>query len=164
MQAKKDSCTFCHPDDDLESRVINRTEDFTTYVSKPRFRYNHVIIAPSVHVEKMSELASKERQHILGNMTAEIALMADIIDGGRGTIIVQKFQPLQAENGIKVNHLHVHAWPRTLQDEENSILIPAPQSFEDFSLVNDDHVARSIMINGLRLRAARLGTPRRAQS
>lgn len=164
MEAKKDNCTFCHPDDDLESRIINRTGDFTTYVSKPRFRYNHVIIVPSIHVEKMSELASKERRHILGNIMAEIALMADIIDSGRGTIIVQKFQPLQAENGIKMNHLHVHAWPRTPQDEEDSVLIPAPQSFEDFSQINDDYVSRSIMINGLRLRAARLGTPRRGQS
>lgn len=155
MEGKKDNCTFCYPDESLEARIINRTDHFITFVSQPRFRENHVLITPSIHIEKMADLATPERRLMLGNIMAEIALMADMIDEGRGTIIVQKFQPLQEENGIKMNHLHIHAWPRLEADDNAGVPFPAPQNFDNFRPV-DDKESRMIMNSGLLLRLRRL--------
>lgn len=155
MEGKKDNCTFCYPDESLEARIINKTDDFITFVSQPRFRRNHILVAPSIHVEKMTELATPERYQILGNIMAEVAIMADMIDEGKGTIIVQKFQPLLQENGIKMNHMHIHAWPRLQEDEDASVPFPAPQNFDNFRKV-DEKESRSIMNSGLLLRLRRL--------
>jgi diadenosine tetraphosphate (Ap4A) HIT family hydrolase len=44
---------------------------------------------------------------------------------------MQKHQPLQAPNGIKVNHLHFHIFPR-LENEPELFPVPQPNAFEGF--------------------------------
>lgn len=61
----------------------------------------------------------------------ELGRLSNLLDEGFGTGIMQKYQPLQAENGIKVNHLHFHVFPRK-QQEESLFPVPQPNNFEGF--------------------------------
>lgn len=125
MGEKKDNCVFCDHEG-LKPVTVNRTASFLSIVSNPRFRPNHLLVIPTEHVEQMIELP----RVVLGRMMAEAAILASRVDDGYGTVITQKFQPRLNENGVKVNHLHIHVWPR-LADEEH-VPIPAPQSFDEF--------------------------------
>lgn len=152
MESKKENCVFCHPDDDLTSRIINQTKDFTSFLSQPRFRRNHVLVVPSVHYERLSEAPNRT----LGEMMGEVALLANCIDEGYGVVTAQKFQPLQPENGIKMNHLHIHAWPRLEEDEKNGIIMPAPRSSQDFTVPHAKDTEGWLRIIKPRLRIERL--------
>jgi histidine triad (HIT) family protein len=123
-----ENCTFCQPDNDLESRIIYRGEDYYSFVSKPMFRPAHTLVAPTEHYERMSEIPHET----LARMMGEAALLADWSDKGYGSVTLQKYQPLQTENGIKMDHAHVHIWPRTRRDEKNGIIIPAPKYRSNF--------------------------------
>lgn len=147
MNERRHGCNFCHPEN-LGDRVFNRTDDFTSFVSAPRFRRNHLLVVPADHYESMDQIPER----ILGRMMGEAAILGSLVDYGYGTMTIQKFQPLQAENGIKMNHLHVHVWPRTKEDEFNKTLMPAPQSFDDFrSSLGDEELAEDISRNAREL-------------
>jgi hypothetical protein len=54
--------------------------------------------------------------------------------------------PLQAENDVKMNHLHYHVSPRT-SEEECLFPVPSPNSFNGFLMPSNDAVitlARSL--------------------
>lgn len=152
MEKKRDNCTFCHHDDNLKNRIIEQTRDFTAFMSNPRFRQNHLIVVPSGHYETIYDAPEKT----LGKIMGEVGLLLNSIDEGYGTMMVQKFQPLQAENGIKMNHLHFHAWPRTFEDEMNGVLMPAPQSFDDFSQLSSDETEAELRVLMSNLKIAQL--------
>jgi diadenosine tetraphosphate (Ap4A) HIT family hydrolase len=61
----------------------------------------------------------------------ELGRLLVLLDEGFGTGIMQKYQPLQTENGIKVNHLHFHIFPRE-EIEDNLFPTPMPNSFQGF--------------------------------
>lgn len=147
MNERRHGCNFCHPEN-LGDRVFHQTDEFTSFVSEPRFRRNHLLVVPSDHYESMDQVPERP----LGRIMAEAAILASLVDYGYGTIIIQKFQPLQAENGIKMNHMHVHVWPRTKADELNHTLMPAPQSFDDFiSPLTDEELSLDITHNAREL-------------
>lgn len=147
MNERRHGCNFCHPEN-LGDRVFHRTEDFTSFVSEPRFRRNHLLVVPADHYESLNQIPER----VLGRIMGEAAILGSLVDYGYGTITIQKFQPLQAENGIKMNHLHVHVWPRTKEDERHKILMPAPQSFDDFqSPLTDEELADDISRNAREL-------------
>lgn len=81
---------------------------------------------------------------LLGRIVREAETIAHVVDHGYGTVVTQKSQPLQAENGIKMDHVHFHIWPRTKHDEKNGIVIPAPQSFDDFYIPSNDAERREL--------------------
>lgn len=143
MEGVKADCVFCDHDG-LKDLTINRTKSYLSIVSNPRFRANHLLVIPTEHAEQMVELP----RNVLGRMMAEAAILATRIDEGYGTVITQKFQPRLAENGVKVNHVHVHVWPRHQSEED--VPIPAPQSFDEFErnvstediLATQQHVRR----------------------
>lgn len=60
------------------------------------------------------------------------------LDIGFGTGIAEKYVPLQSENGIKMNHLHYHVFPRN--EEDVLFPVPEPNSFDGFFLPTDDEV------------------------
>ncbi len=69
----------------------------------------------------------------------ELGRLGMILDNGFGTGIIQKYMPLQAENGVKVNHLHYHVFPR--QEREARLFpVPVPNSFEGFIMPTNAEV------------------------
>ncbi len=68
---------------------------------------------------------------------AELGRLSLKLDNGFGAGMMQKFQPTQGENGIKVNHLHFHIFPR-LEEESGLFPVPEPNDFQDgFSFAPD---------------------------
>jgi diadenosine tetraphosphate (Ap4A) HIT family hydrolase len=130
MEIKVDDCTFCYPDEDLEQRAIERKDGMLSFFSKPRFRRHHILVVPEDHYEDIDEVPTDT----MGRLMGKAALLADLIDYGYGTIKLQKTQLLLGANGIRMKHLHVHVWPITKQDVRNDILVPAPQSVDDFHI------------------------------
>ncbi|USN97048.1 MAG: HIT domain-containing protein [Candidatus Nomurabacteria bacterium] len=134
MPEKKPDCAFCQPDDSMKNLIVNRGDGFISFFSKPRFRRNHLLVVPDEHYT----VASKMGAALLGRIVYEAESLADVVDFGYGSVVTQKSQPLQKENGIKMDHVHFHVWPRTKQDEKNGVVIPAPQSFDDFFIPSNE--------------------------
>lgn len=134
-------CPFCAKE--FIARTLHTSELMSSFVSRPWFRDGHCLVIPNRHVTTISELTPKESQEIMG----EIGRLSAILDNGFGTGVMQKYQPLQAENGIKVHHLHFHVFPRR---EEESDLFPAPQpnDFTGFSLPTDQQI-KSVLIKAV---------------
>lgn len=154
MGEKRQNCNFCNPNDEMRARTIKRGRDFISLASRPFYRPDHVLVIPTDHYEHMSDVP----EDTLGRMMGEAALLETYVDKGYGAIMAQKFQPLRAENSIKMNHVHIHVWPRTWRDEEQGVLIPAPQSFRDFVGPNNGFTQHYIdhTIDGTTTRLRRL--------
>lgn len=107
----------------------------TSFVSRPWFRNGHCLVIPNRHIVTLAELEDTESAAIL----AEVGRLAVALDKGYGTGMMQKYQPLQDENGIKVNHLHVHVFPRN-ESETMLFPVPEPNTFDGFSLPSNTEV------------------------
>jgi diadenosine tetraphosphate (Ap4A) HIT family hydrolase len=127
-------CAFCDRPN-LEWRTIRSEELFTSFVSRPWFRKGHCLVIPNRHVVNPAELSPEESVAIMG----ELGRLSLKLDKGFGTGMMQKYQPLQAENGIKVNHLHFHVFPR-IKNEPGLFPVPQPNTFDGFSVPSDDEV------------------------
>lgn len=66
----------------------------------------------------------------------ELGRLGVSLDAGYGTGIMQKFAPLQDQNGIKMNHLHFHVFPRR-ESEEGLFPTPYPNDFSAFYKPNE---------------------------
>lgn len=122
----KNSCEFCNPDK-LKWRTINTGDNFISIVSKPCFREGHCLVIPRRHIQSPYELSKEEGPEIM----EELGRLGKLLDRGYGTGIIQKYMPLQSENGVKMNHLHFHVFPR-LENEKFLFPVPNPNQFEGF--------------------------------
>lgn len=122
-----DACAFCNPDE-LSWRTINEDDLMVSFVSNPRFRKGQCLVIPKRHVEQVAELSVEEA----GAIMLELGRLESKLDHGYGSGILQKFQPTQPENGIKVNHLHFHVFPR-YEAEAGLYPVPEPNSFDGFT-------------------------------
>jgi diadenosine tetraphosphate (Ap4A) HIT family hydrolase len=100
-------------------------------------------VIPKRHITTLAELTAEEGAAIM----TELGRLSHALDAGYGTGVMQKYQPLQAENGIKVSHLHFHVFPR-YEDEASLFPVPEPNSFDGFVRPSDEEVA--ILIQRLR--------------
>jgi len=75
----------------------------------------HLLVVPKRHIEKISEL-NKNEQEELFKMIVEFQekILRKVAPG---CDIRQNYRPFQKQDGLKVNHLHIHLHPRTLFDE-----------------------------------------------
>lgn len=127
-------CVFCA----LPSsgrQLIRTSELFTSFVSVPWFRPGQCLVIPNRHVEAPGDLTTEEGAAIM----AELGRLSAKLDKGFGTGIIQKYQPLQAENGIKVSHLHFHVFPR-VEHEAGLFPVPEPNSFDGFTKPSEAEV------------------------
>lgn len=105
------NCPFCN----LEERVIASNDSANVLLSNPRKTAGHALVTPKRHVEKPWELTNKELQDIF-------ALIWDVEQKlikagmGDGVDVRQNYRPFQKQNQLKVDHLHFHVLPRTLND------------------------------------------------
>lgn len=129
-------CAFCDPEH-LAWRTIRTGELCMSIVSGPWFRPGHCLVIPKRHIVKSSELEPSEAAEIM----MELGRLSLRLDEGYGTGIMQKYQPKQAENGIKVNHLHFHVFPRH-EVETGLFPVPEPNSFDGFYTPTEEEVVK----------------------
>lgn len=124
----EDACRFCHAKN-FTSRFIGGYEFCYAIISDPSWRAGQCLVIPRRHVLTLDELTWDEGAEIM----QELGRLSRLLDAGYGTGIMQKFQPDQPENGIKVNHLHFHVFPRLPgEDTVRLFPVPEPNSFAGF--------------------------------
>ena len=84
-------------------------------LSDPRLVRGHLLIVPIRHVERLAELTLTERRELIE--TATIFQEKLLTSLARGCDLRIHYRPFQKEDGIKVDHLHVHLQPRELVDD-----------------------------------------------
>ena len=129
-----EECVFCDRQD-LAWKTICSEELFTSFVSRPWFRPSQCLVIPNRHLVTPGELSPEEGAAIM----TELGRLSLRLDNGFGTGIMQKYQPLQVENGIKVSHLHFHVFPR-IENEVGLFPVPDPNTFDGFVTPSDEEV------------------------
>jgi len=138
------ACNWCQ-NIDLEWRTLQKTSLLRSFVSKPWFRDGHCLVTPIRHISSVEELEVDEATAVM----LELGRLTKLLDKGYGTGIMQKYMPLQAENGVKVDHLHFHVFPRQ-KEEQGLFPTPYPNSFNAFYQPDKQEVVELIQ----RLKAA----------
>lgn len=115
-------CPFCNL---VASRELIFTGISTVaFLSNPRLMRGHVLLAPKRHVERLSELTDEERHELIDIAARVETIILDQL--AKGCDLRLHYRPFQKEDGIKVNHLHLHVQPRELFDD----LYQKSQKFE----------------------------------
>lgn len=107
---KATNCPFCEP----KERVLKENEHAQVLLSNPRKVAGHFLVVPKRHVEKPWELTETELKDIF----ELIFFIEQKIIGklGDGCDIRQNYRPFMPQNQLKVNHVHFHVIPRSLND------------------------------------------------
>lgn len=128
-------CDFCDIGK-LGRLTIRYTDLFASFVSLPSFREGHCLVIPRRHVERLDELTAEEAQSIF----SELGRLSRLLDAGYGYGVMQKYMPLQKQNGVKMSHLHFHVFPRE-EKEDGLFPVPVPNDFSGFHDVSKEQVA-----------------------
>ena len=108
------NCPFCSLNSE-RNRII-RAGDFVTVITiSPRLTPGHLLVIPKRHVGKISELREDERQELFATAVEFQERILERI--ASGCDLTQHYRPFQQQDGIKVDHLHIHLRPRELYDE-----------------------------------------------
>lgn len=107
---KATTCPFCEP----RERVLKENEHAQVLLSNPRKVAGHFLVVPKRHVEKPWELTETELKDIF----ELIFFIEQKIIGklGDGCDVRQNYRPFMPQNQLKVNHVHFHVIPRSLND------------------------------------------------
>ena len=103
-------CPFCS----LEGRTLRENDTAHVILSNPRKVPGHLLVVPKRHIEKPWELTDQELQDIF----AHIGFIEQRIIGklGDGCDIRQNYRPFMQQSALKVDHVHFHVIPRSLED------------------------------------------------
>ena len=112
----KTGCPFCNP---LE-RILKENETAHVLLSDPRKVPGHFLVTPKRHVEKPWDLTSQE----LSDVFELIFLVEQKIIGklGDGADIRQNYRPFIKQNKLKIDHVHFHVIPRSMEDYIYSVV------------------------------------------
>lgn len=110
MAEKFGNCPFCDPTE----RVLLQNDHAQVVLSNPRKVPGHFLVIPKRHVEKPWEVKPEELQDIF----ALIFEIEQKIIGklGDGCDVRQNYRPFMKQNDLKVDHIHFHVIPRSLED------------------------------------------------
>ena len=108
-------CRFCGLKDD-RTRIISEHKYCYAILSNPRLMKGHILIIPKRHVEKLSELNAKERLELFEVLQKYSQKILDL-KISKGYSIHMNYMPMLPESKTKVDHLHIHIWPRDKDDE-----------------------------------------------
>jgi len=111
----KMDCRFCGLKDD-RTRIISEHKYCYAILSNPRLMKGHILIIPKRHVEKLSELNAKERLELFEVLQKYSQKILDL-KISKGYSIHMNYMPMLPESKTKVDHLHIHIWPRDKDDE-----------------------------------------------
>lgn len=109
-------------------------------LSNPRKIVGHTLVIPHRHVERPWELTGEELSSIFELIRfAQERLLGSI---ATGIDTRQHHMPFLSENKFKVNHVHFHVMPRTLDDRfQQEVSVRERELFEDLSTEEHDRVA-----------------------
>ena len=107
-------CPFCRYYEE-KNTVIRESVNTFTVLSSPRLMEGHLLVIPKKHIEKFSELEIEIRHELLEEAIKLEEIVLSKIAGGCD--ITQHYRPFVPPSKYKVNHLHIHVRPRTLNDE-----------------------------------------------
>jgi len=108
-------CPFCDILEKKTERTIKETEHSFAVLSNPRLMKGHILAIPKRHVEKIGDLPREERDDLLSLV---IELQEKLLENFCGGCdIRQNYRPFQNPSKFRVNHLHIHLYPRELEDD-----------------------------------------------
>jgi diadenosine tetraphosphate (Ap4A) HIT family hydrolase len=96
-------------------------------------------VIPARHITKPIELTEEEAREVM----LELGRLSLLLDNGFGTGIMQKYQPLQVQNHVKVDHLHFHVFPRK-EHETGLFPVPEPNRFDGYFIPSDMEIINLI--------------------
>jgi diadenosine tetraphosphate (Ap4A) HIT family hydrolase len=119
------NCPFCN----INERIIEEKKFCNVIFSNPRLMPGHLLVIPKRHVEKLSELNTEERTNLLDTV---IEYEEKVLKFANGCTINNNYMPFLPQSRTKVDHLHIHLWPREKEDElYNKMLIHQHNLFID---------------------------------
>jgi diadenosine tetraphosphate (Ap4A) HIT family hydrolase len=105
-----DNCPFCNAGD----RVLKENEYAKAFLSNPRKVPGHFLVTPKRHVEKPWKLTPEELQAVFELIFfIEQRMLGKL---GEGVDIKQNYRPFLNQGRLKVDHVHFHVYPRSLED------------------------------------------------
>ncbi len=113
MKSETD-CPFCNRETQA-SWIVEQAELTYVILSNPRLLKGHILVIPKRHVEKPWELTPEERLGIFKMVDKYEQLL--LANGATGVDIRQNYRPFLTQNRVKVDHVHFHVLPRTLEDD-----------------------------------------------
>lgn len=103
-------CPFCK----LSDRILRENNSAQVILSNPRKVPGHFLVIPKRHVEKPWELTSEEVTDIFKHINfIEQKIVGKL---GDGCDIRQNYRPFLKQSQLKVDHVHFHVIPRSLED------------------------------------------------
>jgi diadenosine tetraphosphate (Ap4A) HIT family hydrolase len=133
----KTDCPFCSPGD----RVLKENALAQAMLSNPRKVPGHFLVMPKRHIEKPWELTHDE----LAAVFDLIFFIEKKIVGklGDGCDVRQNYRPFLPAGRLKVDHLHFHVYPRSLNDYLYKVAeVYETDLFADLDPLERDEVAK----------------------
>jgi histidine triad (HIT) family protein len=108
--AKATDCPFCNPSE----RILKENSHAQVILSNPHKVPGHLLVIPKRHVEKPWELTHEELTDIFDLIfMIEQKILGEL---GDGVDIRQNYRPFLQQSDLKVDHVHFHVIPRSLDD------------------------------------------------
>jgi diadenosine tetraphosphate (Ap4A) HIT family hydrolase len=109
-------CPFCNP----QERVVKENASAQVMLSDPRKVPGHILVMPKRHVVKPWDLTPQELQDVF----ELIFFIEQRIIGklGDGCDVRQNYRPFMQQSALKIDHVHFHVIPRSLQDYIYSVV------------------------------------------
>jgi diadenosine tetraphosphate (Ap4A) HIT family hydrolase len=109
------SCNFCNIDTNPNNTVLREGEWCRILVSFPQKQLGHIVIVPKAHKQRLEQLTKDELIEMMSLAQDSQKIITDKL-GNQGCDINIHFRPFLDEDGIKVQHLHIHLIPRNKND------------------------------------------------
>jgi diadenosine tetraphosphate (Ap4A) HIT family hydrolase len=107
--SKKD-CPFCNP----KERALKSNAHANVILSNPHKVPGHFLVVPKRHIEKPWELTHEELTDIFDLIFfIEQKVLGKL---GEGVDIRQNYRPFLKQDRLKIDHVHFHVYPRSLED------------------------------------------------
>ena len=105
------NCPFCN----IGERVLKENGTAMAFLSNPRKVPGHFLVSPKRHVEKPWDITPEEREDIfeLIGFIEQRLIAAGL---GDGCDVRQNYRPFMKQGRVKVDHVHYHVIPRSLED------------------------------------------------
>lgn len=109
MSEVKD-CPFCN----LKKRVLKENDHACLFLSRSQSTRGHTLIVPKRHIEKPWELSQDELLAIFDLVAFAQQKLIGVYGGGCD--VRQNYRPFLPQSESKIDHVHYHVIPRSLND------------------------------------------------
>ncbi len=134
-----EDCPFCN----IGDRALKQNKLANLFLSDPRKVEGHFLVTPKRHIEKPWETEPAELQSIFELIFFIQRRLAE--EYKAGVDIKQNYRPFMKQGRIKVDHLHYHVYPRTLNDElYRRVEIHETAMFADLAAEEQEKISKLI--------------------